>query len=787
MAHVELAPAQLKRSASVGSATAEVAEGRAANELGQPRALEALNFGMSVAGVGYNVYALGETQTGMHQTVAERLQGIAALEPIPNDLCYITNFTDPSQPLTLSLPSGVGRRIRDDVKQLLLDLTTMIPAAFSSDDFRLQLNKLHAELEQKQMGDTKALQNEAKTHGLIMMPTPNGFMFAPEVDGSVLKAEEFEKLDDAKKHTIEESIDLMTEKVRSRLQEYPAVQEDVIRQQRALAETTARQVLAQLTGKLRARYNRHEGFLSHLNAIASHLLDNIDKLLLLNSAKQLPFGVGADDILRDYEINLVVDHDQLSNAPVVYESNPSLENLVGKLDHRFEQGIPVSDFTMIRPGALHRANGGYLILDAERLLNKPFAWEALKRALLDGCIRIESVSQLMSMAYSITLEPQSVPLQVKIVLLGSRRLYHLLRQYDTDFDSLFKVLADFSDEVQWNLDNELAYSQLLHGFEKEQGLRPIEDAAVCRMIEYASRLVSDQQHLSAHTQRLYDLARESDHFAAEAQVDRIGVDQVNRAIAKRDYRVDRIRDLVLQNIERGVTVIATQGATIGQINGLSVASIGKLVFGQPSRITATARLGSGEFIDIERESKLGGKIHSKAVMIVASFIGYRYAKEQPLSLHASLGFEQSYGGVEGDSASVAEVCALLSAIIEKPIRQELAVTGSMDQHGAVQAIGGVNEKIEGFYSVCESQGLTGKQGVIIPQSNRENLMLSQTVIDAVEQGDFHIYTVNHIDEAMALLFGQPDKLADIEVIDNQVKERLSRFHDLWKQSRGGMS
>ncbi len=786
MAHAELSTEQLKRRVSIplpkpkpGADSAEV------SDLAQPRALEAIEFAMSMKGGGYNVYALGDAQTGMHERLMARLEQIAGDKPAGADLCYVANFGKPGEPVAMVLPRGVGRRVRDDVNHLLVSLTTLIPAAFSSDEFRQQIDELNSELQQRQMRDTAELSEEAKREGLAMLPTPGGFIFAPSDDDKVLDAEDFAKLEESEKRRIAGAIEKMNEKLRERLQAYPSFQEELARQQRTLAESTARHVLTSLTSKLRARYNRHEEVIRHLNAIGENLLENVDKLLALN-APMLPgrAQVSTEDLFREYQMNLIVDRSDEDRAPVVYESNPSLENLIGKLDHRLEYGVPVSDFTMIRAGALHRANGGYLVLDAERILTKPFAWEALKRALLDGCIRIESVSQLLSMAYSVSLDPEPVPLQVKVVLLGPRRLHHLLRQYDSDYDSLFKVPADFWDEVLWDDRNEKAYCDVLQGFVAENDLLPLSDGALAELIEYGGRLVQDHRHLSAYTEELCDMVREADHYARSVKSKDIARGHVRSAASQRDLRVGRIKELVLHNIERGVTVIKTEGKAVGQVNGLSVVQLGRLVFGQPSRITATARMGRGDFIDIERESKLGGNIHSKAVLIVSNFIGYRYAKEQPLSLHASLVFEQSYGGIEGDSASIAEVCALLSAIIDAPVRQDLAITGSMDQHGFVQAIGGVNEKIEGFFDVCKSQTLTGTQGVIIPQSNQENLMLSDEVIESVEKGQFHIYTMTEVDDAIELMFGSASEIASVERVETQIRERLARFHELWKNAQG---
>jgi predicted ATP-dependent protease len=442
---------------------------------------------------------------------------------------------------------------------------------------------------------------------------------------------------------------------------------------------------------------------------------------------------------------------------------------------------------MIRPGALHRANGGYLLVDADRLLQKPFSWEALKRAISDRAVRVESVSQLLNLAYSVSLDPDPVALDVKIVLFGDRALYHLLRQHDADFDNLFKIVADFDDYVSWDDDHQAEYAILLARLARNSGIRHLTAAAVASALEQSSRLVEDRRRLSARVKDMEDILREADQLAAVDGVSEIDARHVDDVILRRAYRVDRIRELVHESITRGIILVDTAGSRIGQVNGLSVAQIGKLVFGQPSRITATARLGRGELIDIEREARLGGKLHTKAVMIVSSFIGARYAREHPLSLQASLVFEQSYGGIEGDSASIAEVCALISAIIQRPVRQDIAITGSMDQHGSVQAIGGVNQKIEGFFDICRVQGLSGTQGVLMPRSNMDNLMLRQDVVDAVAAGRFHVYTMTSVDDAMAILFSEPGgPAADPAEINAAVEARVRELHRIYvASSKGG--
>jgi predicted ATP-dependent protease len=623
--------------------------------------------------------------------------------------------------------------------------------------------------------------------GLVMLPTPNGFVFAPVSEGKVMEQQEYLALEDEERQRLAGAMETMTNRLVERLREYPEYEQQIMEAQRKLARSTAEKVVSSQLAPLRRRYQTNDRLMRYLSAVQQELLENVERIVV---AEQLPRRGGSALLAADpeafferFNVNLLVDAAEQEGAPVIYESNPSLDNLLGKLEHRMEYGNPVTDFNLIRAGALHRANGGYLLLDAERVIQKPFAWEALKRALSDSSIRIESVSQLLNLTYSISLEPEAIPLNVKIVLLGSRYLYHLLRHYDRDFDEHFKVVADFDDDVDWTDESVQAYAGLIARLVADCGVRHLDAAAVARVLEYSSRLVEDRERLSTHIAEIRDLLQEADFHAGDAPL--VGREHVDAAIDKRIYRLDRFRELVRENVTRGLILVETKGVRVGQINGLSVVRMGQLQFGQPSRITATARLGRGELIDIERESRLGGRIHSKAVMIVSSFIGSRYAKELPLSLHASLVFEQSYGGIEGDSASIAEVCALISAIIDAPLKQALAVTGSMDQHGTVQAIGGVNEKIEGFFDICNAEGLTGEQGVIIPETNRDHLMLRQDVVDAVARGRFHVHTMATVDDAMALLFApEHEESVDSSSIDARVRARVAELFELRRSVAG---
>jgi lon-related putative ATP-dependent protease len=784
---MELTPDALSRNVDEASlAFATTADIKPLDEpIAQERACDAIDFGVGMRFPGYNVYALGSVQTDKRALVVSRLKTLAADQNPPDDWCYLQNFDDPARPYYLRLSAGGGRRFRREMQELITKVRSMIPAALTSDEYRQESQTLSSSLQERQASDAATLEAQAKELGLTMLPTPQGFTFAPAHDGKVIESETFLKLDESERQRIQKAMGVMTNRLIERIRDYPKYEQQLVEQQRELMKKAAGEVLSSLLARIRLRYQASTKAIAYLEAVQEELLKNVDKIMALERPAQPSFLSAPDPekYLERFNVNLMVDSSEATEATVLYESNPSLDNLVGKLEHRIEFGTPVTDFNLIRPGALHQANGGYLLLDADRLIQKPFAWEALKRAISDSSVRIESVSQLMNLTYSVSLEPEAIPLDVKVILLGSRRLYHLLRQYDPDFDELFKVVADFDDDVDWNEESVKAFAGLIAKTVVDTGIKHLNAGAVGRVLEHGSRLVEDRKRLSTHICDLRDLLREADFIATKANADLITREYVCQAIDKRIHRLSRFRELARENVIRGLVLVETEGAKIGQINGLAVLRIGQIQFGQPLRITATARLGRGELLDIERESQLGGKIHSKAVMIVSSFLGSRYAKDHPLSLHASLVFEQSYGGVEGDSASIAEVCALISAIIDRPIKQSLAVTGSMDQHGVVQAIGGVNEKIEGFFDICKEKGLTGQHGVIIPATNQDHLMLREDVIDAVREQQFHVYTMSTVDDAMALLFapiGQTS--ADVAEIDEAVRARIVELHHMWERS-----
>jgi lon-related putative ATP-dependent protease len=771
--------------------------------IGQARAIEAVRFGIGIRRDGYNLYALGQHGTGKHSVIRQFLEQKAATEPVPADWCYVNNFEQPNQPNCLKLPPGRGTGLRQDMAQLVEELRTTIPAIFESEDYRVRQQAVEAEFKERQERAFEELQQEAQKRGIALIRTPAGLAFAPQHDGQVISPEQFQSLPQEEQNRMQADIAALQEQLLATIQLLPRWEKEIRDRMKALNRDVTLFAVGHLVEELRQKYSDLPEVVAYLGAVQQDVVENVDDFRNPDEAAPTPFpGVPlprplqGPPLFRRYQIKVLVDHSGAQGAPVIYEDNPTYQNLVGQIENIVAQmGSLMTDFNLIKPGALHRANGGYLILDAHKMLPQPYAWDQLKRALRSGEIRIETPAQMVGLINTISLEPEPIPLKVKIILLGERLLYYLLSQFDPDFSELFKVEADFADEVTRSSENDLLYARLIGTLARKEELRHLDRTAVARVIEYSARLVGDTEKLSIRMQGIADLLREADYWAGEAGHDLVTAPDVQRAIDAQIYRADRVRELTQAEIQRGTILIDTQGEKVGQINGLSVITLGHFAFGRPSRITAAIRLGKGEVVDIEREVALGGPIHSKGVLILAGFLGARYGLERPLSLSASLVFEQSYSGVEGDSASSAELYALLSALAEAPIKQSLAVTGSVNQHGQVQAIGGVNEKIEGFFDVCRAKGLTGEQGVLIPASNVKHLMLRQDVVEAATAGKFRIYPVETIDQGLEILTGLPVGERDENgnypegSINQRVEARLAALAEKWRafsaQAGGG--
>lgn len=736
--------------------------------IGQERALAAIRFGIGIEQEGFNLFALGPQGTGKQDAVQQYLQEKAAGEPTPPDWCYVHNFEQQHQPQALRLSPGRGAEFKLDMDNLLEELFAVIPAAFESEEYQMQRQAIAEEFQQKQEESLEALTKRAREQDIALVRTQAGLAFAPMRDGEVIAPDQFMNLPEEERERIQNQISELQDQLQQAMRQVPNWSRQTRERLKELNQEVATLSIAPLVEELHQKYNDHPPVLAYLEVVQKDVTDNVDKFLQAHS-QPAPALIPSDGnspaagrqlsrsapFFNRYRVNLLVDHSQSQGAPVVFENHPVYANLIGRVEHLAQMGALFTDFTLIKPGSLHRANGGYLIVEARQLLLQPYAWEGLKRALQANRITIESLGQMLSVISTVSLEPEPIPLEVKVVLLGDRLLYYLLYQHDPEFAELFKVAADFETEMPRSQDNNSAYALLIGSLVHRNNLHPFDRSAVARVIEHSSRLVSDVEKLSTHMQSLADLLSEASYWAGQAGQEVVNAGHVQQAVDAQAYRNGRLRERMQEAILRDTVLIDTSGQRVGQINGLSVLMVGNYAFGRPSRITARVRLGKGEVIDIERQVEMGGPIHSKGVLILSGFLGGRYAVDRPLSLSASLVFEQSYAGVEGDSASSAELYALLSALAEVPIKQSFAVTGSVNQHGQVQAIGGVNEKIEGFFDICQERGLTGDQAVLIPVANVKNLMLRGDVVETVAEGRFHVYPVATIDQGIELLTGLP--------------------------------
>jgi len=755
--------------------------------IGQERALHALRFGLGVRHKGFNLYALGPSGSGKSAMIQRYLEGLATQRPLPPDWVYVNNFDDARKPRAIALPAGHGLTLKQDMEQLISDLHEAIPLVFESDEYHTRRQSLEERFDERQEAAMSEMQQKAEAKHIALINTPTGFTLGPMRDGKILGPEQFHSLPEQEREEIERDIKELQEELRKTLHVIPQWQQETREEIGKLNREMTASAVRHLLDNLRGRYSDLQPVCDYLERVEQDVIDNFQHFLPHEERKPTIFGLplmpqdeGPPWHFR-YRVNLLLSHQANGGAPIVYEDLPGYNNLVGRIEHRAHLGALETDFTMIRPGALHKANGGYLMLDALKLLMQPFAWETLKRVLQSKEIRIESLAQITSLISTQSLEPEPIPLDLKVVLVGERYIYYLLEALDPEFPELFKVAVDFDDRLERTGGNEQRFAQFLADLARQHGLRPLRREAVARVIEQALRLADDNERLSTHMRSLIDLLQEADYWAGEERHEEVTWEDVQRSIDAQIHRADRIRERLQEEVQRGTLLIATEGEKVGQINGLSVMMLGGHSFGHPTRITAVARLGKGQVVDIEREVELGGPIHSKGVLILSGFIAGRYAPDFPLTLSASLVFEQSYAGVEGDSASSAELYALLSALSGAPIKQSFAVTGSVNQLGEVQAIGGVNEKIEGFFEVCRQRGLTGEQGVLIPAANVKHLMLRQEVVDAVREGHFAIYPVEAIDQGIELLTGQPAGTRDAagkypeESINRRVEETLIRY------------
>jgi len=768
---------------------------------GQHRLEESMDFGVNIDRDGFNIFALGSNETNKLSHIKQFLNERSGEKDAPSDICYVNNFDDHYKPKALLMPAGRGMDLKDYMDQMIEDLVPTLRSSFETEEYQNRKQSLQDGIQEQQDQTFEDLKKKAREKGLALIRTPAGFSFAPIKDGDLMDESDVRQLSEEEKERLEEETKKLQEELQKLVRKMPSNKRKVRERQKELDREIATYAIKELFTKIREEFSELDSVQNFLDKVEMDIVDNVQKLMSSQAQQQQgaqimqmmgggggqqmqsPQDSSRNPILDRYRVNVLVNQEDINGVPVVYEDNPNYKNLVGRVEYQSKMGALTTNFNLIKPGALHKANGGYLLLDARQVLLEPFAWEGLKRALKSGELKIESLGESYSMISTVSLDPEPIDLDVKVVLMGERMIYYLLYQLDPDFKNLFKVEADFEDEIDRSKDNYNLYAKLLAGLIRENDLRDFDKDAIARVIEQSARMAGDNQKMSAKTDEIGDLLIEASYWADKNGNELVSRNDVEKAVEQQIYRSARLRDKVQESINREYIFIDTEGESVGQVNGLSVIMTGNLMFGRPNRITARVQLGKGEIIDIEREVDMSGPIHSKGVLILKGFLGERYAEDRPLSLSASLVFEQSYSNIDGDSASSAELYALLSAISKIPLKQSFAVTGSVNQHGKIQPIGGVNEKIEGFFDICKERGLSGEQGVLIPKANEKSLMLRGDVIEAVEEGTFQIYSIESIDEGMELLtgreMGDPDEEGNYpeESINGKVVQQLNNLAD----------
>ncbi len=759
--------------------------------VGQQRAIDSLAFGTGIRSRGYNIFVLGPNGVGKKTVVRNFLRDKAARAEAPPDWCYVHNFQDPNRPRLVRLACGQGARFRQEMDRAIERLKSALSTCFEDEKYQQYLNAIKQEYQKRQQEAVKAIEDEAEQYDIALIQTQHEMSFAPRSNGEVMEPEAFHSLPRDQREAFEERIEALQARLQEVAGQFPGWRTEMQERIRQLNEATIREGADAILAEVAQAHDDDAQVRAHVDAVGNDLVENQALIARLADDEDGESRAHFETLLPRYRVLVLVDNSESRGAPIHYHDFPTHQHLIGRVEHKVRQGALVTDFSLIRAGALHRANGGYLLLDAEKVLSQPFAWESLKRALYAREVRIESLEQMYASLSTVSLEPEPMPLDIKVILLGDRMIYYLLAEYDPEFAELFKVQADFEDDLPRNRENGRLYARLIASIAEREELRPLHRSAVARVIEHGSRLAEDREWLSAHAGRVADLLRESNHWAEDANAPVIDLPHVQKAIDQQIYRARRVEERMDREFERGSLLLDTTGTESGQINALTVMQLGSYSFGRPVRITATTRLGSGHVVDIEREVELGGPIHSKGVLILSGFLGGHYAREHSLSVNATLVFEQAYGEVDGDSASLAELCALLSELAGVGIRQSLAVTGAVNQKGEVQAVGGVNEKVEGFYKVCRDRGLDGSHGVIIPESNAADLMLDRHVREAAEAGLFHVYPVATVDQAMELLTGRRagkrrrDGSYPKTSVNGRVEQTLIRYARLKHAEDGG--
>ena len=771
--------------------------------IGQERALAALTFGLDIQQQGFNVFVSGLHGTGRKSAVKKFLDRLASTRPQGYDWIYVNNFSDPYEPNAIRLPPGMGTDFKEDMAAFISEAKRVIPKVFESEDYVNRSNAAIQSIENEKAQIFARIDATAQEKGFLIQPSPTGLLTIPVKDGKPLPQEEFLALPPAEQADFQKRrLDLMAE-LRNRFRELRDLDQKGNEKIVALNREVALSAIGHRVAAMKDKYAKVAEILPHIDAVQNDIIDNLPQFLggegqqpqqpqqPQQGPNPMQNPLVRELMFRKYEVDVLVDNSDVRGAPVVYEKNPTYQNLVGKIEKEFSYGVVTTDFTMIRPGSIHRANGGYLVISVEDLFRNPFSWDGLKTALKTGEVTIEDPGERMGFITTKGLRPEPIPLNVKVILIGTPIINQILYTQDPDYQELFKIKADFDTTMDRNEENVRNYAAYICMACTEFGLKHLDASGVAKMVEYGSRLADDQQKLSTRFSHIADILREASYYATREQSEFTTGAHVQKAIEQKIYRSSLIQEKIREYIARGIFLIDTKGNAVGQVNGLSVISLGDIEFGRPSRVTASVGVGRGGIMDIERESAMGGPTHTKGVLILSGYLASKYSQDKPLSLSARLVFEQSYSGIDGDSASSTELYAILSALSGLPIRQTLAVTGSVNQRGEVQAIGGVNEKLEGFFEVCKVQGLTGEQGAMIPASNVQNLMLKEEIVEAAKAGKFRIYPVKTIDEGIEVLTGVPagqrgeDGKFPKGTVNFLVDRRLRELAETYKEFKAG--
>ncbi|TDF41833.1 ATP-dependent protease [Alteromonadaceae bacterium M269] len=720
--------------------------------IGQERAREALSFGLGIKANGYNLYVMGEQATGRYTLVHDYVAQHLSQGDTPYDWCYINNFDDEREPIALRLPPGEIKHLTKDLDALIDEILDTFPAAYDHPSYQRKKASFKRDFEQRYDKAIDEVEEYALTKNVTLSEEDGTISFLPIIDGETLDEKMFASLSDEQRQEHYQLIDHLEKHLSEKLIELPRWKRESSEKLRQLKKDTAEQAITPLLKDLEHKYSSNIAILKFLKQLKPHLVETVVEVLAEENKDDKQDEYDKRSVLEEqYLPNTLISHHASSGAPVIYEPNPTYQHLFGRIEYSNLQGSMYTNYRMIRPGALHKANGGYLLLDADKMIQQPYVWEALKLSLKSGVLRLDFPQQEVGMVNSMTLNPQTIPLQVKVILLGSRDLYYDLQDYDEEFHELFRVLVDFDHEIPLDKKSLFDFVGRVRVQAQQIGIEGISAKAMYRLVEFSLRTAAHQHHLSARFAEVIELLHEAFYYCQQSSTKDLDVIHIEDALSAKMKRSGRISQTLLDDIKEGQVLIATDGMAVGKVNGLTVLEIGDSVFGTPARITSTVYAGSNGVVDIEREVELGQSIHSKGVMLLTGYLGNKFAQNFPLTLSANIALEQSYGHIDGDSASLGELVALMSALTGLPIHQSIAITGSINQYGQVQSVGGVNEKIEGFFELCKHRGLTGDQGVIVPKSNMINLMLNKNLINAVKNNEFHIYAVETVDQALELL------------------------------------